>query len=70
MTWWSAGHPPIKITVVGYEMKRRRFVSLHRKALRWPEASFIYVGVGLDPKDNSEAWEGEVSPLPLPSTLC
>lgn len=55
------GHPPSKITVVGYEMKRQRFVSLHRKALRWPEDRFTYVGVGLDPKDDPEAWEGEVS---------
>ncbi|CAL1708221.1 unnamed protein product [Somion occarium] len=39
------GHYPTKITVVGYEMKRRRFTELHRAALRWPQSRFYYIGV-------------------------
>jgi hypothetical protein len=45
---------------VGYEMKRERFTTLHRAALRWPLAQFAYVGVDLDPVNEPEAWMGEV----------
>ncbi|KIM22970.1 hypothetical protein M408DRAFT_11804 [Serendipita vermifera MAFF 305830] len=30
---------PEKITVIGFEMKRRRFEQLHRRALRWPRTT-------------------------------
>ena len=43
------GHYPTKITVVGYEFKRPRFIELHRAALRWPVQRFHYIGV--DPQD-------------------
>ncbi|PPQ77221.1 hypothetical protein CVT25_011067 [Psilocybe cyanescens] len=39
------GHFPTKITVIGYEFKRRRFTELHRKAIAWPQNKFNYVGV-------------------------
>ena len=39
------GRWPSRITVVGYEMKRRRFAELHRVALRWPADRFDYVGI-------------------------
>jgi hypothetical protein len=53
---------PEKITVVGFEMKRARFVELHRAALRWPKERFEYIGVDLADEENREqAAEGEVS---------
>lgn len=54
---------PEKITIVGFEMKRRRFVELHRAALRWPQDRFHYIGVDLADREKSEqAAQGEVSP--------
>lgn len=53
---------PEKITVVGFEMKRRRFEELHRKAIRWPTSKFQYVGVDIeDEADRAKHWKGEVS---------
>jgi len=49
---------PRKITVVGFGMKKRRFVELHRKAIRWPESDFQYVGLDVT-GDNSIAYAGE-----------
>jgi hypothetical protein len=52
---------PEKITVVGFEMKRRRFEELHRKAIRWPTSKFQYVGVDVvDEAGRAESWKGEV----------
>jgi hypothetical protein len=45
---------------VGYEMKRARFVELHRAAIQWPERRFTYIGIDMD-GDNSQARQGEVS---------
>ncbi|KAG7090942.1 hypothetical protein E1B28_010014 [Marasmius oreades] len=42
------GHYPRQITIVGYEMKRKRFEELHRAALRWPNDRFQYVGINLN----------------------
>ncbi|PWN43720.1 hypothetical protein IE81DRAFT_322129 [Ceraceosorus guamensis] len=49
------GRFPIRITVVGYGMKKSRFEDLHAKALRWPVKSFVggqrrfhYVGIDDD----------------------
>lgn len=47
------GAYPLKITVVGYEFKRKRFLELHAPALRWPTSRFLpggtrqfnYVGI-------------------------
>jgi hypothetical protein len=53
---------PKKITVVGFEMKRRRFEELHRKAIRWPSSKFQYIGVDVvDEAARAEGWKGEVS---------
>ena len=35
------GRYPDKITVVGFGFKTRRFVDLHRKAVRFPEDKFF-----------------------------
>ncbi|KAF7984264.1 hypothetical protein HWV62_16108 [Athelia sp. TMB] len=53
------GKWPTHITVVGYEMKRRRFEELHREALRWPTSRFDYVGIDAE-KDGKAAQAGEV----------
>ncbi|KAJ6495633.1 hypothetical protein C8R47DRAFT_1115875 [Mycena vitilis] len=52
------GTYPEKITVVGYEMKRARFVELHRAAIRWPETRFTYIGLDVA-GDNFQAQQGE-----------
>ncbi|KAJ2709355.1 hypothetical protein H4R19_004294 [Coemansia spiralis] len=39
------GNYPDRITVVGFEFKRSRFVELHRHALRYPKIRFNYVGI-------------------------
>lgn len=36
---------PRHITVVGFGFKTRRFVDLHRRAIRFPAANFVYVGI-------------------------
>jgi hypothetical protein len=56
------GRYPIRITVVGYSFKQRRFEELHRTALRWPTDKFTYIGIGLpDAADEAQAAVGEVS---------
>ncbi|KAF9467337.1 hypothetical protein BDZ94DRAFT_1249113 [Collybia nuda] len=57
------GNYPTKITVVGYEFKRARFVDLHRAALRWPKERFNYIGVDPDDEHNVISEQGEVSQL-------
>jgi hypothetical protein len=54
------GRYPVHITVVGYKMKRRRFSELHRSAIRWPEASFDYVGIDPEREELTVAQQGEV----------
>jgi len=39
------GHYPKKITMVGFDFKKDRFVKLHRYAIKFPEAQFTYVGI-------------------------
>jgi len=34
----------LKVTVVGFEMKRRRFEDVHRESIRWPRDAFRYIG--------------------------
>ncbi|KAI0766845.1 hypothetical protein BD413DRAFT_141300 [Trametes elegans] len=66
------GRYPARITVVGYEMKRRRFMELHRAALRWPEARFEYVGIDAegdgDAHSGGSAQQGELQNGYLPYT--
>jgi hypothetical protein len=54
------GYYPVEITVVGYEFKRRRFVDLHRAALRWQILRFHYIGIDPDDERNLTA-QDEVS---------
>ncbi|OCH89020.1 hypothetical protein OBBRIDRAFT_44830 [Obba rivulosa] len=60
---------PENITVVGYEMKRRRFTELHRAALRWPESRFRYIGVDVDGEEAVKAKDGEIMNGYLPYTF-
>lgn len=53
----TEGTWPTRITVIGYAMKRRRFVELHRAALRWPREAFDYVGI--DPEPEPEGGQAE-----------
>jgi hypothetical protein len=39
------GRYPARITVVGFRYKERRFVDLHRYAIRYPLSRFRYVGI-------------------------
>lgn len=47
------GRYPLQVTIVGYEMKRRRFEELHRTALRFPAHHFEYIGI--EPSANEES---------------
>ncbi|KAI8982321.1 hypothetical protein BDF20DRAFT_866244 [Mycotypha africana] len=49
------GNYPTKITVVGFEFKRKRFEDLHRHAIQYPLESFHYIGI--DPKIEDPARE-------------
>jgi len=62
------GRWPELITVVGYEMKRRRFTELHRAAVRWPLAKFRYIGIDA-PGEIAAAKEGELQNGYIPYTL-
>ncbi|KAF8828811.1 hypothetical protein HHX47_DHR3000387 [Lentinula edodes] len=52
---------PAKITVIGYEMKRKRFIDLHREAVRWSNHRFEYIGIdNSNHQENVIAQEGEL----------
>ncbi|KAJ3824638.1 hypothetical protein F5880DRAFT_1623124 [Lentinula raphanica] len=53
---------PARITVVGYEMKRKRFTDLHRTAVRWSRSRFEYIGIDSNdsPSESKTAQEGEL----------
>jgi hypothetical protein len=53
------GSYPENITVIGFEMKRRRFEQLHIRALRWPKDRFTYVGID-EEGDTTPQYKGEV----------
>ncbi|KAL6305768.1 hypothetical protein BKA93DRAFT_776649 [Sparassis latifolia] len=63
------GHYPEQITVVGFEMKRKRFMELHRAALRWPRDRFHYIGIDVEGNEAVKAHEGERLNGYLPYTL-
>lgn len=48
---------PREITIVGHDFKRDRFLDVHRKAIRFPEDRFHYIGI--DPPKVHEARLGE-----------
>lgn len=55
-----AGRYPERVTVVSFGFKRRRFVELHRAALRLPRSRFAYVGI--DPHGlGLDVLKGEIS---------
>ncbi|KAI0692605.1 hypothetical protein BC835DRAFT_1277460 [Cytidiella melzeri] len=54
-----SGRYPTRITVIGYEMKRRRFEQLHRASVRWPSEEFRYIGIDPEGQDIERAREGE-----------
>lgn len=55
-----AGRYPERVSVVSFGFKRRRFVELHRRALRLPRSRFEYVGI--DPPGLSlDVLAGELS---------
>lgn len=54
-----SGTFPRRITIIGFDMKRRRFEDLHRNAIRWPRDRFGYVGVDLE-GDTTASYSGEV----------
>ncbi|KAJ1957114.1 hypothetical protein EC988_001001 [Linderina pennispora] len=39
------GRYPDRITVVGFDFKRERFIELHRRALNYPKIRFNYIGI-------------------------
>ncbi|KAI9476473.1 MAG: hypothetical protein EXX96DRAFT_577290 [Benjaminiella poitrasii] len=49
------GNYPEKVTVIGFEFKRRRFENIHRYAIRYPIEQFHYIGI--DPKDEDPSRE-------------
>lgn len=53
---------PEKVSIYGYEIKRKRFTDLHRLAIGWPKHQFEYFGIdSSDFEENELAQEGEVS---------
>lgn len=66
------GRYPVQVTVVGYEMKRRRFDELHRAALRFPTTHFEYIGIKppTSEEESESASIGEVSILLRTCPLC
>ncbi|KAG6370959.1 hypothetical protein JVT61DRAFT_10671 [Boletus reticuloceps] len=65
------GRYPSQITVVGYEMKRRRFEELHRAAIRFPAPLFEYIGLEPPASDDEAitARQGELKNGYHPYTL-
>jgi len=61
------GTYPEYITVIGYEMKRKRFEQLHSKALRWPYGRFEYIGIDANSENGVGGRnEGELKNAYLP----
>ena len=63
------GAYPYHITVVGFAFKQRRFIELHRHALRFPSNRFDYIGI--DPVDDQDRIKDELvySYLPFEKDL-
>nr|XP_043636323.1 uncharacterized protein C57A10.07 [Erigeron canadensis] len=53
------GSYPQNITVVGYDFKKERFLSLHRSAIRFPETRFFYLGSPAATTSRDAALKGE-----------
>jgi hypothetical protein len=52
------GRYPEKITVVGFGMKRSRFTDIHRRALKFPDSAFTYIGID-DVGETGQSYLGE-----------
>ena len=60
------GNYPSKISVVGFDFKADRYVSLHRKAIRFPLRNFVYYGVSTPLRfDHTKAVSGEQETLEM-----
>lgn len=55
-----SGRYPTRVTVISFGFKRRRFVELHRAALRLPRSRFRYVGID-PPGIGVDVLHGEVA---------
>lgn len=53
------GAYPLNITVVSYDFKEDRFAHLHRSAIRFPEARFLYTGTPASSTSKDAAMKGE-----------
>jgi len=60
------GRYPVHITIIGYEMKRRRFEELHSKALRWPKERLEYIGIDGKEHNMESGKQGELANAYLP----
>jgi hypothetical protein len=55
------GHYPAKVTVVGFDFKKKRYSELHRKALGLPPGNFTYLGIASPAGFNQQrAADGEL----------
>ncbi|KUJ11805.1 uncharacterized protein LY89DRAFT_653228 [Mollisia scopiformis] len=43
--WKRTKRWPLKVSIVSHEFKRRRFLDLHVRALRYPKESVVFVGI-------------------------
>eukprot|EP00999_Lentomonas_sp_LEN2_P002741 NODE_612_length_1328_cov_75.006661_g573_i0.p1 GENE.NODE_612_length_1328_cov_75.006661_g573_i0~~NODE_612_length_1328_cov_75.006661_g573_i0.p1 ORF type:complete len:316 (+),score=35.28 NODE_612_length_1328_cov_75.006661_g573_i0:135-1082(+) len=59
------GNYPAKITVVGFEFKKSRFVNQHRAALRYPVEDFFYEGIDPEQPGSNVAGEAQNSAEPF-----
>ncbi|ORY26865.1 hypothetical protein BCR39DRAFT_539840 [Naematelia encephala] len=53
------GRWPVRVTIVGYGMKRRRYEHLHRASINFPLEQFEYFGID-DEGDTTEHYAGEL----------
>ncbi|KAJ2747509.1 hypothetical protein GGI20_000498 [Coemansia sp. BCRC 34301] len=52
------GNYPDRITIVGFDFKRERFLNLHLRALKYPKIRFNYVGIN-PPGDSAQLLRAE-----------
>ncbi|XP_052191330.1 uncharacterized protein C57A10.07-like [Diospyros lotus] len=53
------GAYPHNITLISYDFKEERFAHLHRSAIRFPQARFLYRGTPASPTSREAAMKGE-----------
>ncbi|CAG8648588.1 1263_t:CDS:2, partial [Dentiscutata heterogama] len=58
------GHYPQNITVIGFEFKRKRFLDLHRAAIKFPLDRFTYIGIdSVNVKSNKIGIDNALEPF-------